>query len=283
MNAVKTILVFSLVAAHSLFAVDTGVKIVQHLAGAELASETRPSFEITVYVHNAVQRVDYVGYPVGFIGARTGPAPHTAIITHCDTRVVYELDFDKRVYRKLRLHKFPDQERLARAIAQDQKETQAVTVDTGETRDFQGRTAKHLVTTIKGIGDSTRGEVVDGWYLNVPDPGCLPEYMRRLHAHTETIGDLDDENVYERGFFTFREGVHADFWYNWFLPAGFAVQLTSSSPAGLATQATSNSVLPVERRIVEFSEGPLDPALFVVPPGFKKLGVRDFYRRDNKR
>jgi hypothetical protein len=120
MNAVKTILVFSLVAAHSLFAVDTGVKIVQHLGGAELASETRPSFEITVYVHNAVQRVDYVGYPVGFIGARTGPAPHTAIITHCDTRVVYEHDFDKRVYRKLRLHKFPDQERLARAIAQDQ-------------------------------------------------------------------------------------------------------------------------------------------------------------------
>lgn len=232
MNAVKIILIFS-VAATSLFAVDTRVKIVEHPASADPASATRTPFEITVYVHDSVQRVDYAGYPVGFIGPRTGPAPHTAIITHCDTREVYELDFNDRVYRKLRLNKFPDQDQLAKAVAQDQKETQAVTVDTGEIRDFHGRTAKHLVTTIKGTGDSTRSEVVDGWYLNVPDPGCLPEYMRQFHVHTETIGDIEPETIFRGNFLDFPEGVHAGFWYNWFLPTGFAVQLTSSSPARL--------------------------------------------------
>ncbi len=273
-KAAKSILIFFLVAAASLFAADTRVKIVEQPAGAEPASATQQPFEITVSVHDRVQRVDYAGYPVGFIGPRTGPAPHTAIITHCDTRVVYELDFNSRVYRKFPLDRFPDQEELAKAMAQDQKETQATTVDTGETRDFHGRTAKHLVTTIKGTGDSAREEVVDGWYLDVPDPGCPPEYMRKLHVHTEAI-DKGDLGIY---LFSVPEGVHAGFWYNWFLPTGFAVQLTSSSPAGLAAQSTSNSVLPIERKTVEFSEGPLDPSLFVVPAGFKKKGARDFYK-----
>ena len=281
-TCVNAVLLFSLIAATSLFAVDTRVKIVEHPSSADAASATRAPFEIMVYVHGSVQRVDYAGYPVGFIGSRTGPAPHTAIITHCDTRDVYELDFNNRVYRKLRLNKFPGQDQLARAIAQDQKETQAVTMDTGETRNFHGQTAKHLVTTIKGSSDSRR-EVVDGWYLNVPEPGCLPEYMRQLHAHTETMGDMENDSIFGSGFFNVPEGVHAGFWYNWFLPTGLAVQLTSSSPAGLATQATSNSVLPVERKIVEFSEDPLDPSLFVVPPGFKKLGARDFYRHNKNR
>ncbi len=278
-KAAKSLLIFPLVAALSLFAADTRVKIVEQPAGAEPASGTRPPFEITVSVHNSMQRVDYAGYPVGFIGPRTEPAPHTAIITHCDTRVVYELDFNSRVYRKFPLDRFPDQEQLARAMAKDQKDTKASSVDTGETRDFQGRTAKHLVTTIKGTGASAREEVVDGWYLDVPDPGCPPEYMRKLHVHTEAIdkGDIGYNRIH------IPEGVHAGFWYNWFLPAGFAVQLTSSSPAGLATQSTSNSVRPVERKTVEFSEDPLDPSLFVVPAGFKKKGVRDFYKHSTSR
>jgi hypothetical protein len=280
-KTVKSALIFAFISAASLFAADTfaadvKVKIIEHVPNSGLVSGSPPATEITVYVHNKIQRVDYVGYPVNWIGPRKEPAPHTAFIIRCDTHIVYELDFSAREYRKYWLDKFPSQDRLAKAIAQDQKDNQINIVNTGETKDFYGHTARHLVTTIKATDPRAHEEVVDGWYLDIPDPGCAPEYMRQRHVHTETIAARETDGAAFGYFWMAPQGVHAGFWYNWLLPAGLAVEVTSGSPVGLATQATSTSVRPVERKIVEFSEAPIDPSLFEVPSGFKK--VRELYK-----
>ena len=248
----QSVLILALIPAASVSTADIKIKIIEDIPGKELGLESPPPLEITVYVHDRVQRVDYAGYPANFTGPREEPTPHWALITHCDTHVVYELDLNSREYRQYWLQKFPSEEEVAKAMAQDRKENQPVrqviTVDTGETKDFHGHAAKHFVTTIKGTRPSPYEEAVDGWYLDIPDPGCAPEHLRQRHIHM----------------------AGPDFWYNWLLPTGLATQLTSTSPVGLATQVTSTADDPILRKIVEFSEGPVDPSLFEVPRGFKK-------------
>ena len=250
-NAVTSAFIIALAYAASLAVADTKVKIVERIPGTGLTSKGPLPAEITVYVHNKVQRVDYVGYPVKFIGPRKEPAPHRAFITHCDTHVVYELDLNSHEYRKYWLAKFPNPDKLAEAMARDQKENQptrqVTTVDTSEAKPFYGHTAKHLVTTVIDRGAAPFEETVDGWYLDITDPGCAPEYMRQRHVHVETIENPDSIGI---------SPPHGGFWYNWWLPAGFAVQVTSGSPVGLATEATSVSVQPIERSVVELSDEP---------------------------
>ncbi|HWX55337.1 MAG TPA: hypothetical protein VN176_12165 [Verrucomicrobiae bacterium] len=294
-KAVKLALTLALIPAAFVFAADTKIKILEHPSGAGAASGG-PPLEITVYVHGHVQRVDYVGYPVSFTGPRKEPAPHTAFIIRCDAHIAYEIDFNHREYRKYWLDKFPSQDRLEKAMTQDQKDNrqfrQINTVDTGETKDFYGHVAKHVVTIIKGTATHPYEEVVDGWYLDIPDPGCAPEYLRERHVHMETVeatnsgapgfiyshadGVPSDISAGAEGFplvvlGPIPQGLHFRLWYNWLLPSGLPVQVTSTAPVGLATQMTSTSDQPVERIVVEFSEAPIDPSLFELPPGFKKV------------
>jgi hypothetical protein len=62
--------------------------------------------------------------------------------------------------------------------------------------------------------------------------------------------------------------------YNWVFPGGLAVQETSTQRETFDIQGRprANEML-TEQRIVEFSEAPIDPSLFEVPSGFKKLGT----------
>ncbi|HWX55338.1 MAG TPA: hypothetical protein VN176_12170 [Verrucomicrobiae bacterium] len=264
-------LILALIPPASLLAADVKVKTIVH--------KTTSTFEETVYVHDRVQRIEYLGLS----GYGEGPAPHIAIVIHCDTDAVYELDLNSRKYRKYRRDRFPREDQVARKIARDWKEFQTLeqpkTVDTGETKDFFGHTAKHLVITLRASGE----QVVDGWYLDIPEPGCAPEYMRQHHVHLQTTGVTDhgggslpiissgdaglpavsfDAGNHFVSWGGTPQGVHIRFWYNLYLPSGLAAQATSPW---------------YQRKVVEFSEDPIDPSLFEVPPEFKKVGVRELY------
>ena len=130
--------------------------------------------------------------------------------------------------------------------------------DTGERRQMFGHTARHIITTEKrvpGAGSScTASETeTDGWYV---DYSILPEW-RRPTGHTINLvvgGNCRDKIEVHRS------GVET----------GFALERKDTSiyrGTDGSQPVTSVSVM----EVVEFSEGPLDPALFEPPSDFRRV------------
>jgi hypothetical protein len=118
------------------------------------------------------------------------------------------------------------------------------TVDTGERREFFGKTARHLILrqrTVAEPGACGQSQVFekDGWYLPQDDPNS------------------------RRGYFAFLSGgiVGSPICRDKYVSHG-------SLPAGLAVLETSRGMT---REVLEFSEAPLDPGLFDVPSGYRKV------------
>jgi hypothetical protein len=142
--------------------------------------------------------------------------PHIAVITHCDTGMVDELFLDTHTYAEFKAPKYLDEKdflKLAeKARKQSEKVITATTLDTGESKDFFGHIAHHKVTTIRQKTAGNRiassvlhgktvttevahyrdiqyQETIDGWYLDLPQPGCAPEYLRQGLAVPATFID----------------------------------------------------------------------------------------------
>jgi hypothetical protein len=301
-KVLKFALILALISAASLVAADLKVKTIRRVSGAGhvLGSQLPP--EVTIYVHDMAQRVESFGFGPDYVGPRQQMAPHTAVITRCDTGMVYQLDLNNQEYVESKLAKSPSQEQFAKQMAQEQKEdqkhAQSSTVDTGETKNFYGHIAKHVVTTIKGK-DKERAyeEVVDGWYLDLPQPGCTPEYLRQYAGHMETA-DVWTARPRSSPYDQYSQlappvpgvlrpplvhsGMQSSFVYNWFIPGGLTIQQTSTQHQTVNVDGRKriNEML-TEERVVEFSEAPLDPSLFEVPPGFKK--VHELYQHKQQR
>ncbi len=265
-------LLIGLIPTAALFAADSTVKTTYQMSGTaeRMLTQTmlgsQPAPEMTIYVRDGAQRVESVGYAPDFAGPRTQPPPHIAVIVRCDKRMVYQLDLNRQEYAESRLDKFPTEKELARQARREQEDMQINTVDTGETRNFNGHTAKHLLTTIKGKGYEA---ALDGWYLNTPAPGCVPAYMRQRHVQMRVVWP---RLITYGGVVETTLEFPSTFVYNWFLPGGLAVQETSTQRETFDVQGRlrANEMLTVQK-IVEFSEAPVDPTLFEVPSGFKKL------------
>jgi hypothetical protein len=274
-----------LLSATSLFAADLKVKITKAATSAGFlpAFPVRP--ETTLYVHDTVQREEFVGYVDGFQGPR-GLEPHMAVITHCDSGIAYEIDLDAREYREHKIPKYPSREKFEKQVAQARKEeqndTKANTVDAHETRDFFGHTARHLITTIKkSTGNVESENTVDGWYVDLPQPGCAPEYTRWNQGHEATVarvavlvpvgrdgpaqlGRIDPNRL--------PLTPSPSFVYTGFEPSGFAIERKSVWHQTLKLSGDKESTdSTMVQRVLEFSESPLDPALFEVPAGFKRV------------
>lgn len=306
-----------------------------------------PGYWVTMYVQGQLQRVEFIGPVLGlhFYGSRHLPPPknikwtHQAVITHCDTGVVDELNLDSHEYREFKappyLSEKDFQEMAERSRKESEKEIKASTTDTGESRDFFGHVARHKVTTIHHKTSGTRlyastvskkgviytesnhyasieyEETLDGWYVDLPEPGCAPEYLRRGVATPVTFfdtlpsGDIREAHNHEevRGFHGFqmysplhgpldssvplgfrlvaedgssnRTGSRTKLVYTGFVPAGFPVAQKTTGVMALKERLDSRSRQETEApwgySVAEYSEGPLDPALFAVPPDFKKI------------
>jgi hypothetical protein len=180
------------------------------------SSATLPadSDSVTIYVHGAAQRVEFFG-PIPWIqrshmlitlAGVPQRRPHIAVITHCDTGQVDELYLDTHTYIEFKAPKYlveKDFLKLAeKARTELEKHTTTTTTDTGESKDFFGHRAHHKVTTLmqKTAGnrisssvlhgktvttevtyyrDIQYHETIDGWYIDLPQPGCAPEYLRQ--------------------------------------------------------------------------------------------------------
>jgi hypothetical protein len=143
--------------------------------------------------------------------------------------------------------------------------------DTGERQQMFGHMARHVLTTEKrtaGPGACARNSEsqTDGWYI---DDSVMPDWHRprggnggvvvatvfAVNAGSACMDRADKIEVH-------RSGVEPGF------PLKTTTTMTSEvpSPDG-ARMVASNWGL----EVVEFQEGQLDPSLFEVPPGFRKV------------
>lgn len=329
--------------------------------GSQALPQTAPAKRndsVTIYVQGASQRVEFYGiiapepqwrfrHLQKFVDLRTA-GQHIAVITHCDTGIIDELHLDTGTYREFKGPRYPTEEKFRKMVEDAKKTTDKLlttsTVDTGESRDFFGHVARHKVTTItqkhagrrissnqmrKGVvyteittyKEIDYQETIDGWYVDLPQPGCAPDYVRAgAAAPASFVHNCDGYNCDELPASDSRGvgGVALDEWKNFFyaypfmpgpedasVPLGLrGITLFQPGPDSTASENTYliytgflPSGLPVEQKtsgeitlfktlhgksqketetpwgytVTEYSESPLDPALFTVPAGFKKI------------
>jgi len=287
----KSVLMLFLCPAMLLHAADLKITtFITNMRGHVLVTapgEVPPHSPLTLFVHGNAQRAEFRGFVEPPLGLH-GPAPHMAVITHCDTGIVDELDLDAHEYREFKMDRYPSEREFAKKLAQTQKDDQKHalfdTVDTGETRDFHGHIARHLITTITGKDKEVNyRKVIDGWYLSLPDAGCAPEYLRQRHGSMETSTSIQSVGY---GFPSIpalvNSGtVRSTLVYSWFLPPGFAVdEKTTQSQRIRVDGVLRDNTFELEQRVIDFYEGGLPDVLFEVPSDFKK--VRNLYQHRNR-
>ena len=143
-------------------------------------------------------------------------------------------------------------------------------VDTGERKEMFGHVARHLIVHEKRTGGpgncyaGNSGSEKDGWYF---DEDVLPEAMRSKRGMSATVAfrfaSIDNQYCSDK-IETHRTGP----------PMGFplketTVWMTDNGQTGDTYKQIANSSITTE--VLEFVEAPLDPALFRVPPHFKKV------------
>lgn len=200
--------------------------------------------------------------------------PRLALIIRCDLGQYFELNLDTSEYTASPYPpKQPTKEEIkARGLenpATRMPENPTIrvetkTTNTGERKEMFGRMARHVITTttqtaLEGSHSDPQQSITDGWYIdfdqhlscdqNPPKggQGYISVYMsagrgKPLMEKPEfvTVGEPE---------------------------TGLALYslTTSKSASTLPDAYTSKS----ETRVTRFEEGPLDPALFEIPPGFK--------------
>jgi hypothetical protein len=140
------------------------------------------------------------------------------------------------------------------------------TIDTGECKEFFGRTARHVITrqtAVSGPGavSSVSQSESDGWYLDLDvNPGCGPRASAAVGVLTGSSRAPGAAAVKDKIEWKFIGKV----------ATGLPVELTTRSLAGGRSGAQSRST-PRKSEITKLSTAPLDPALFDAPKGFTKV------------
>lgn len=216
----------------------------------------------SLYFKGAWQRRElHLHFPSALPAQRT---VRHATVTRCDERRTLELNQEARLYGWSPLDFIGRDVYRARSWRRERPEPPAAgadvtitvnTVDTGERRQVGSYSARHVVTTITtdpGPGASTRpsDSVVDGWYIDLPDAGCLAAGDGHVFLTGSVVrpgGAPERMNVVFHG-----AGRR-----------GFPIEET--------TRRRSEHDPPITIRVtlIEFSEAVLDTSLFDVPAGYR--------------
>jgi hypothetical protein len=242
--------------------------------------------EQTLYVQSDRRRMEYrnsVGgarRADGSFDARYGP--RLAMITRCDLGQIYDLNLDSREYvtapyppkplnnEEMEAHglKMPE----FNASAKPTLRVETTTVDTGERKEIFGHTARHVITTrkeipLEGSHRDAQQMVTEAWYIDLDtsitcDMHRSPGKHAYLHVALFSISGATNAPLEK-----------VEFVDNGKPETGFAIESKISSqntvllPDGSKREHTYNS----EMQVMDLVEGPLDPGLFSVPPGFRQV------------
>jgi hypothetical protein len=252
--------------------------------------QSESTTERTIYLQADRKRVEFrngLGRTQADGSLKTIYGPHLASITRCDLGQSFELNLDTREYT---VHSYPPkpftkEELEARGLQNpiqyiSDKPTlriERTTSDTGERKEIFGRIARHVITTRKQIpleGSRSRPQewVTDGWYIDSSpsDTGdidlnqrlsCDPQRSKGKsgHAYLRLGGNQPQDRP------EFVDVGEPE--------TGLALQSvvistnTTRQHDGTEKQLESK----FETKVTAFEQGPIDPALFEIPPGFKQV------------
>ncbi len=236
------------------------------------------SSERTTYSQTDRRRLEYRNS----LGARTGP--HLAAITRCDLGMSFELNLDSSQYtsnpyppRPLKQDKGQPRGVDGRTISFSSKPTvhiEVKTVDTGERKQMFGHTARHVITTekrtpLEGSHAQPEESTRDGWYIDLEQRiSCDPEYMRMSSTHSYAVLLVAPARISGNQIIDKPEFVSIG------KPErGFASEeiITSDDSYTSADGTTKHAKSRTERKVTELYEGALNPSLFEVPHGFRRV------------
>lgn len=202
----------------------------------------------TLYLQGARQRREYW---------QDKPAKVSFVsISRCDQRKRIDLNDEATLYAELPIVDWSERRKLTTKPTQEHEmagadvSVTADSVDSGERRQQGAYTARHVKTKITvesgpGAALPSSVEARDGWYIDLPGLGC-------------------QNSTHGIGFATLRPGNHLDRFHFKQLgkaPGGFPIEEIVTR-----TEAGKSAISKLE--LLEFSEVPLDGALFQVPKGY---------------
>ena len=260
----------------------SGIKMtIQHGAAGNMNQQT-------IYLQGERKRMEFRN-SFGREGPDGSPqqiyGPRLASITRCDLGLAFELNLDASQYTSSLYPPKPlTKEEMERRGLQFPKpyasdrptlRIEVTTTDTGERKTLFGHVARHVITTRKQIplegSHSERQEsVTDGWYIDSNDIdlqqrlSCDRKWPegKKGHAYAYLHAAGRNQPMDKPEFVTVGEPE-----------TGFALNsvMTSTNTYTLSDGTRKQSTSKSEAHVLELEEGPLDPALFEIPPGFKQV------------
>jgi hypothetical protein len=239
------------------------------------------STEETMYFQGDRKRMDFrsaSGGPRranGSVDLRYGP--HIAFITRCDLGQMFELNLDAHQYSSAPYPPKPLTKEQMKAIGiktslfteLPSKPTlliETTTTDTAERKELFGHTARHVIVTrketpLEGSQRGSQESITDGWYIDL-DPRISCDFKDGEHAYLHAWSSGGDRAPDRPKFVDAGKPE-----------TGFALELktTSRSVYTLADGTKKESTSTNERTVTQLEEGPLDPAVFEIPAGFRQV------------
>jgi hypothetical protein len=241
---------------------ESSIQHVSYFQGDRKRVEYRNSF--------GVKRAD--GAPRQVVG------PRLAMITRCDLGQMFGLNLDSSEYHasiyppkpftKEEMQRRGIPNRLTYLSDRPTLRIEVKTVDTGERKEMFGRVARHVIRTetrtpLEGSRSQPQESVTDGWYIDF-DEGlpCDRKFPQGKNRHAYAVAGGLNQPQERPEFVTVGEPEE-----------GFAlIALTTTKGAYKLPDGTlKQTETKMERRVTEFEEGRLDPAMFEVPAGFKQV------------
>ncbi len=211
--------------------------------------------------------------------------PRLVALIRCDLGQYFELNLDTSEYtsgpyppkalNKEEKERRGLQNRTTQVPEKPTLRIEVTTTDTGERKEIFGHMARHVITTrkqtpLEGSRSEPQESVTDGWYIDSADIdlhqrlSCDRKWPEGKKGYTLAYWHAAGGNqpIDKPEFVTIGEPE-----------TGFALHSVMTSkntytlPDGTRKQSDSKS----ETRVTQFEEGPLDPALFEIPPSFKHV------------
>jgi|ERR1700722_2462134 hypothetical protein len=212
------------------------------------------------------------GSPLEVVG------PRIASITRCDLGQMFGLNLDSSEYdasvyppkpfTKEEMERRGIPSRLTYLSDKPTLRIEMKTVDTSERKEMFGHIARHVIKTetrspLEGSMSQPQESVTDGWYIDFDERlPCDRRFPEGKNRHAYSMVRSGNQPMERPEFVTVGEPEK-----------GLAlIALTKTKGAYKLPDGTlKQTETKMERRVIEFEEGPLDPALFEIPAGFKHV------------
>jgi hypothetical protein len=241
----------------------------------------------TIYLQSDRKRMEFRNY----IGEKEGP--RLVAITRCDLGQMFELNLDTREYTSAPYppKPFTKEQMEARGLPTTVKyvsvkptlRIEVTTTDTGERKEMFGHIARHVLTTrkqipLEGSHSEPQEAVTDAWYIDAKYIDTTPSDSNDIDLHQRLSCDRKWPEGKKNHAYLHAAGRNqpidkAEFVSVGEPETGFALDsvTTTKGTYALPDGTRKQSDAKHEVRVTQLESGPLDPALFEIPAGFKHV------------